>query len=274
MRGGIRAVLLSAVAMGLALPVPGQVAKSQAAAGAKGGSAHTARLPYTAKYNVTRVRTLANGAILTQESTEVIALDSQGRRMTSTTPAPPPGKQAMTHVSVNDPVARTNSSWTVPGKQATVTAMRAPGAPSNCAPATPPATTPAPAVSRPKPTVEDLGTQTVQGVVARGRRTTTTTPAGAVGNNEPLVRTSETWTATAPGLQGLVARELNDDPKSGKMTMELQNLTQSEPEPGIFQPPAGYEIVNKPAPGSECPVAEGTEMPMAPIPPPPPPPAQ
>jgi hypothetical protein len=259
----------------MALPVSSQVAKSQTTTVTTGKPASVARLPYTAEYKITRVRTLANGSTITRESNEVVALDSQGRRMTSTTAVPVSGEQTQaTHVSVNDPVARTNSSWSVPGTKATVTAMPAPGAPRNCAATAPAAATPAAGVPHAKPTVEDLGIQTIQGVEAHGRKTTTTTAAGAIGNDQPLVHTTELWTATAPGLKNLVVRDVGDDPQSGKKDQELTNFSQAEPDPTIFQPPAGYEIVNKPAPGSECPGAEGTEQPMAPIPPPPPPPAQ
>jgi len=277
MRVSFSAVILCAAAASLALPVSGQnpatPATTPAAPGPAGKPAPVARQPYTAEYKVTHVKMLAGGGTITQESTETVALDSQGRRMTSTTPVPLPGeKPPVTHVNVSDPVARTNSNWTVPGQKATVVAMPAPGAPHKCAPATPPAAPPAPAPPRVKPTVEDLGTQTIDGVEARGRRTTVTTPAGAVGNDQPLVRTDELWTATAPGLKGLVAREISDNPQSDKTTRELSNLTQAEPDASVFQPPASYEIVNKPAPGSVCPAEEGTESPAAPIPPPPPPP--
>jgi hypothetical protein len=239
-----------------------------------GNPAPAPRLPYTAEYKNTRVQTLANGSTITHESTEVVALDSQGRRMTSTTNIPLSGDQTQrTMVTVFDPVARTNSNWTVPGKKATVMAMPVPGAPrTSCATSTTPVLlAPSPGVQRQQPTVEDLGTETIQGVEARGRRITTTTPAGAIGNDAPLVSTTETWTAIAPGLRGLMARNVIDNPQSGKTARELTNFTQAEPDPSVFQPPSDYEIVNKPAPGSVCPAEEGTESPTAPIPPPPPP---
>lgn len=122
--------------------------------------------------------------------------------------------------------------------------------------------------------MEDLGTETIAGIEARGRRTVTTTPAGAIGNNEPLVRTSEMWTAVAPGLRGLVASQVSDDPQSGKTDKELVNLNQSEPDPSVFEPPAEYEIVSKDAPVPICAGSEKVEQPMAPIAPPPPPPEQ
>jgi hypothetical protein len=274
MRLSFGVVIVCAAAVGLALPVAGQAPRSRMTTVTMGNPAPVARLPYTAEYKITRVQTLVNGSTITHESTETVTLDSQGRRMTSSTTIPLLENQTpITRVSVMDPVARTNSSWTVPGQKATVVAMPTPGAPRNCAtnvvlPPIPHNT----GVSGVKPTVEDLGTETIQGVEARGHRITTTIPAGAIGNDAPLTSITESWTATAPGLRGLVARNVFDNPQSGKTARELTNFTQAEPDASVFQPPEGYEIVNKPAPGAVCPGDEGTETPMAPIPPPPPPP--
>jgi len=40
-------------------------------------------------------------------------------------------------------------------------------------------------------------------------------------------------------LNGLLVRDVRDDPRSGKTTKELTNLSQSDPDPATFQPPAG-----------------------------------
>ena len=129
--------------------------------------------------------------------------------------------------------------------------------------------------------MEDLGTETIQGVEARGHRTITTIPAGKIGNDAPIQRTSEMWTAIAPGLTGLVVRQVTDDPQVGTMNKELGNFTQGEPDASVFQPPADYEIVNKEAPTSVClgaaassPSTESTGQSFAPIPEPPAPPEQ
>jgi hypothetical protein len=89
------------------------------------------------------------------------------------------------------------------------------------------------------------------------------------------------WTAIAPGLTGLVVRQVTDDPQVGTMNKELGNFTQGEPDASVFQPPADYEIVNKEAPTSVClgaaassPSTESTGQSFAPIPEPPAPPEQ
>jgi hypothetical protein len=93
-----------------------------------------------------------------------------------------------------------------------------------------------------RPLREDLGTDSIMGVEVRGNRTTFTTPAGQIGNSEPLVRISETW--MAPSL-GIALRQVSDDPQSGKMTRELVGIYLNEPDPSTFQPPEGYEVVTQ-----------------------------
>jgi hypothetical protein len=42
---------------------------------------------------------------------------------------------------------------------------------------------------------EQLGSQTIDHVVATGERTTTATPAGRIGNDVPITDTHEVWTS-------------------------------------------------------------------------------
>lgn len=234
-----------------------------------------ARLPYTAEYTITTVKTLANGTTITKEYTEVRAMDLQGRLMAAKTSVPLSGDQtARTHIGVIDPVARINSSWDIPGQKAWITAMPAIGAvrPS-CAANIAVHTAPTAVVPHIQPVVEDLGTETISGIEARGRRTITTIPVGTIGNDMPLARTDEEWSAAAPGLHGLLVRRVLDDPQSEKMTKELVNFTQAEPDAAVFQPSADYEVVSKEAPAPGCGGVSTltTEPAFAPIPDPPPP---
>jgi hypothetical protein len=212
-------------------------------------------LPYTAEYKTTRVQTLANGATITLESAETTARDAQGRTMISTTTnatTSTDSNNIRTNVNVNDPVTRTRSSWTVPGHTVTVTQLPAPGERSstNCAttiaPKSPNTPTRSPVV-RDKPTTEDLGTETIMGLEAQGRRMTTVIPAGQIGNDEPLARTSENWFAMDPGYKPLILRRISEDPQQGKSAMELTAFTQGDPDPSLFRPPSEYEVVTREA---------------------------
>jgi hypothetical protein len=227
---------------GFALPATAQIARGRTL-GTTSGTAHEANLPFTAEYKITRVQTLPNGTTITHDSTELKARDSQGRRFTETTIASPSGDQTPTTIfNVFDPVARTMTMWNNPGKRVTVFTMSTPGAARDCS-----TTTAAPRVQAGsgKTTSENLGTQAILDIESRGQRTSTTIPAGAIGNDAPLVRTFEIWTAVARGLKGTLMREISDDPRSGTRTVEIVSLTQGEPDTTNFQPPEGYETVNK-----------------------------
>jgi hypothetical protein len=165
----------------------------------------------------------------------------------------------MTTVHVFDTVAHTNISWSVPGQKVTVTEMPQPGtsAGSGCATSTTGSTTssttgstsggdtlhPRAPVQRERPQVQQLGTETVLGVEAKGERTIYNIPVGQIGNNEPLTRTVEAWRAVNPGLRILIVRSVNDDPQMGKTTKEMTSFTQGDPDASLFQPPSEYQVV-------------------------------
>ncbi len=86
---------------------------------------------------------------------------------------------------------------------------------------------------------EDLGQQTIEGVLAKGSRTTTVIPAGAIGNDQPIKIISEEW--TSPDLKVLVMTK-HVDPRVGETTYRLTNISRSEPNPSLFEPPAGYTV--------------------------------
>jgi hypothetical protein len=86
---------------------------------------------------------------------------------------------------------------------------------------------------------ETLAPRTLEGVRAEGTRSTTTIPADAIGNDLPIVITSEEW--TSPELQTLVLTRHND-PRSGETTYRLTNIVRAEPDPSLFQVPSDYTM--------------------------------
>ncbi|WP_158821752.1 hypothetical protein [Granulicella sp. S156] len=89
---------------------------------------------------------------------------------------------------------------------------------------------------------EDLGTKTIAGVEAHGLRTTRTIPAGEEGNELPLVVTNEYWNSKEHGIMLLA---ISDDPRRGKTTYEIEELSQNEPNPSVFAPPEGYTVEDR-----------------------------
>ena len=113
-------------------------------------------------------------------------------------------------------------------------APRSPGAP-------PPPPPPPPAEPTPNREVvtESLGQQTVEGVNATGSRSTTTIPAGAIGNLQPIKIVAEEWIST--DLQVLVMTK-HSDPRSGETSYRLQSIVRAEPDRSLFTVPADYTM--------------------------------
>ena len=205
------------------------------------------QLPFMARYKATQVKTLPNSGTTTDEITEVIAVDSQGRRMTAITKAPTSGDEAKTDIKIFDPVAHTTISWLTPGTVATVSAIPI-GGYSGCSYMT--FEVMGPTV---KTTDEDLGTATIQGVEAHGQRSTKTMTLVPHEKNPTLLNMVELWKAVNPELGGLLVRYVSDNRESRvKTTLELVSFRQSAPPPSIFRLPPGYQIVNREVSPSDC----------------------
>jgi hypothetical protein len=82
---------------------------------------------------------------------------------------------------------------------------------------------------------QDLGQRTIEGVMAQGSRTTTTIPAGAIGNDQPIRIVSEEW--FSPELRVLLLTK-HSDPRSGDTTYTLSNIVRTEPGRALFEIPA------------------------------------
>ena len=218
MRGRILGVFAALGAACLAVLVLGPVAAGQVESTIQ--PVRPLPQPYTAEFKTTRVQTLANGTTITRESTRVQAVDSQGRTLSANTSAPQGVDHTpVTSVHIDDPVAGTRIDWSSQRKKVTIVKLPgedqrhgcwrsevgrltinyppdksriAPAESDSGGKASSLAAGASPQLKRPKPVLEDLGETTIQGVEARGQRRTTTTPAGAIGNDQPLVRTSET----------------------------------------------------------------------------------
>lgn len=234
---GNAAKLLCVVVVALVLPCAGQM-RSRVA-----NHIHQASASYTAEFSITRVQTLANGTTLTHEDTETRARDAQGRQLYASTVSLS-RQRSVTNVSIIDPVAHTITHWSSQINRATVGPMPASRA-QDCLPNSMKARLAANRTGQEKPVVEDLGTDSIQGIEAHGTRTTTTIPAGEIGNDVPLESTFESWTALSPELNRLMVREIIDEPRSGKSDKELTSFKQGDPDPALFQPPSDYEVVTE-----------------------------
>jgi len=99
-----------------------------------------------------------------------------------------------------------------------------------------------PTGGNPQTVAQNLGAGTIEGIAVTGTRRTVTWPAGSRGNDRPLTVVNETW--FSPDLK-IVVLNKSDRPDSGEQTQKLTNLSRSEPDPSLFQPPADYSIVDE-----------------------------
>jgi hypothetical protein len=99
----------------------------------------------------------------------------------------------------------------------------------------------APDSNEPAPATENLGDQTIDGVHATGTRVTTTIPAGTMGNEQPILVTSENW--YSPELKATVLTKHND-PWAGELKTQFTNVSTNEPDASLFTVPPDYQVVD------------------------------
>lgn len=88
-------------------------------------------------------------------------------------------------------------------------------------------------------TEENLGEDSIRGIVVTGTKRTRTVPAGARGNDLPFSVVSERWYSDEIKLFVL---QKEADPRMGETTVEITNIARIEPDPGLFQIPAGFSV--------------------------------
>jgi len=235
--------------------------------------------PYSATTTNESIQTLADGNRLVRTSTGTTARDSQGRTRQDTV-LPAIGNLSAANsphlVFIHDPVAQTSYTLDLTEKTAQkMPALPPPGGHAarvaggaimmrdvegNGAPLPPPDAGQV-TVAAPPPemffekhlitseqdqgSAEDLGSQTMEGVVVNGMRTTHTIPAGQIGNDRPITIVTEVW--TSPDLKTVVYSK-RSDPRMGEQTFRLTNIVRTEPSPSLFTVPADFKVVDGPQP--------------------------
>jgi hypothetical protein len=211
--------------------------------------------PYAGRNSSQTVRTLANGTHLTQPSFKqpMTYRDTMGRtRQDRPVQQMPglPGAEAqdpsIALVEIVDPVAGYRYVLDPVHHVAHRMAIQV----RQNRPVQPAVALTAPAISLPPQTMangatmssESLGTQTMFGVTVAGMRMTTTYPAGTFqGNDQPVVMVNESWRSLQ---HNIVLLSKNTGP-NGDTTMTMLDFSAEEPDPALFQIPAGYQIVDE-----------------------------
>ena len=210
--------------------------------------------PYSATTEVESVQTLADGTHITRKMMTLKAYrDSQGRIREEHYVQMGVGagnQDVLSIILIRDPVAGTSFSLHPNNHTAQVPVLIRPSLPQqnrSTAAAQPPQqdvkspTAPLPPARRATepPKREDLGTQTIEGLLVEGTRITTTIPAGAQGNDQPMKMVREMW--FSKDLQLDVLTKMSS-PLSGEQTTRMVDISRDEPDPALFQVPADYTM--------------------------------
>jgi hypothetical protein len=221
--------------------------------------------PYSAVEVTTEQQALAGGNTIQRENRTTIHRDSQGRQRLETEIVRPDGSNGQIptkRITIHDPVAgvvheldpqtkTANSMQTRLGPGNRVGRI-APGNPNGASPRIangPGGRGPNGAGLRnadgttrrvdPNIQTEDLGTQSINGVLATGTRITRTIPAGAIGNAQPLQTIHERWVSTDLQVPIMIK---TSDPRFGTRTTQLTNINRAEPDASLFQVPSDFTV--------------------------------
>jgi hypothetical protein len=96
----------------------------------------------------------------------------------------------------------------------------------------------------PAPATENLVDQVIDGIHATGTRVITTIPAGRMGNEQPILVTSERW--YSPELKATIMTK-HTDPWAGELKTQFTNVNTAEPDSSLFAVPSDYKIVDEKA---------------------------
>lgn len=87
--------------------------------------------------------------------------------------------------------------------------------------------------------IESLGVKTMDGLRVKGVQTVRTIPTGQIGNEKPIVITTERW--YSPQLQTTILLK-RTDPRFGTTVFRLTHIQLANPPESLFAVPAGYTV--------------------------------
>lgn len=191
--------------------------------------------PFSGRGTTEWTRNLEDGSVQTTHLYAMVARDSKGRiyrERRTFVPSNTDQESKLKDIILYDPIAHTRTTCTVATRRCAVTGYYAPRS----------------FILRPIGsfdngkrylTRESLGADVVNGLNVVGARETLSVNAGVLGNSQPLVSTREFW--YSPDLQVNLA-VTRKDPREGTQAIHVVDLSRAEPDPEMFQVPAGFVI--------------------------------
>jgi hypothetical protein len=189
-----------------------------------------AGLPFSATVVIENARLMLDGSFFTRRTINVIARDSKGRTRNESRQLELEsfhGSPALIWVRLYDPQTRLRTIY----YPATHTARR------QVMPAPTKTASPPPSWT----SQADLGTNTLNGLEAKGVRRKYIEPGDANSGGKPVEVTDEFWYSADLHLT-LLAH--HTDPRMGENMAAISGLKREEPPASLFELPAGYTIVD------------------------------
>jgi hypothetical protein len=200
--------------------------------------------PFTLLLETEWVRGLSDGGSITTVNKRHVARDTQGRIYQERwTLVPKDGKDEsqMTTIQISDPASHTlYNCFMLDLKKPCVLVTYAPS-PDAIFKFQGPPTGPLPDGTG-EAIHLDLGSQFVGGAETTGTRDTVIYNPGIFGNDRRMTIEREFWYSPKLGFNLLSKRS---DPRIGTQTFTVTNLTQSEPDPKLFELPEGFQVVDR-----------------------------
>jgi hypothetical protein len=187
---------------------------------------------------------LKNGTTLNQKTLSAIARDTHGRIFNERRPLIPASETAtppILSIHIYDPQTRTNTFIDPQQRLAWQNTLNRP--PSTVPPEVGSIPLAGNSIASPYIKEEDLGTKRMEGVDVHGIRDTQTILAEANGGKEVTV-VDEYWNSEDLRLNMLA---IHKDPRSGEQSAAVTQLSRGEPDPAIFEIPAGYKVIHRDA---------------------------
>ena len=199
--------------------------------------------PYTGTAVTDTTQVLADGNRIVNHSVAHLARDSEGRtrREETVSNLGPLPTEASHLVFITDPVAR--AEYVLDLDDHTVTVRKLEGTKIITVEQKRDQETAGKPIQSPAPTESHqsaLGVDTIEGLACDHMMLYEMIPAGTIGNDRPIVVTSETW--ASPDLHLLVIRK-KKDPRFGETVYKIMHIVRGDPDPSLFQVPRDFRVL-------------------------------
>jgi len=201
--------------------------------------------PYTGTAVTDTTQVFADGNRIVNHSIAHLARDSAGRtrREETVSNLGPLPTEASHLVFITDPVARAEYVLNLDDHTATVRKLE--GAKIITAEQKRDLEAAAKPIQSPAPTEshqDAIGVDVIEGLSCDHMMLFETIPTGSIGNERPIVITSETW--ASPDLHLLVIRK-KKDPRFGETIYKVTHIVRAEPDASLFQVPKDFKVLEK-----------------------------